>query len=71
MYFWPRHPVGEASASGYRRLSMNRSMYSADRTTHLKIVLVALAIAIAMANLAIDLVSCQLKNRYGGRDQDG
>jgi hypothetical protein len=46
---------------------MNHSIYSANRTTHLKIVVFGLALAIAMANLAIDL----LKNRYRGRDQGG
>jgi hypothetical protein len=46
---------------------MNHSIYSANRTTHLKIVVIALALAIAVANLAIDL----LKNRYRGRDQGG
>jgi hypothetical protein len=46
---------------------MNHSIYSANRTTHLKIVVIALAVAIAVANLAIDL----LKNRYRGRDQGG
>jgi hypothetical protein len=46
---------------------MNHSIYSANRTTHLKFVVIALALAIAVANLAIDL----LKNRYRGRDQGG
>ena len=46
---------------------MNHSIYSADRTTHLKIVVIALALAIVMANIAIEL----LKNRYRGRDQGG
>jgi uncharacterized membrane protein YwzB len=46
---------------------MNHSIYSANRTTHLKIVVIALALAIAVANLAIDL----LKNRHCGRDQGG
>jgi hypothetical protein len=46
---------------------MNHSIYSANRTTHLKIVVIALALAIAVANIAIDL----LKNRYRGRDQGG
>jgi hypothetical protein len=46
---------------------MNHSIYSCNRTTHLKIVVIALAVAIAIANLAIDL----LKNRYRGRDQGG
>jgi hypothetical protein len=44
---------------------MNHSIYSANRTTHLKIVVIALALAIAVANLAIDL----FKNRYRSRDQ--
>ena len=44
---------------------MNHSIYSVNRTTHLKIVVITLALAIAVANLAIDL----LKNRYRGRDQ--
>jgi hypothetical protein len=42
---------------------MNHSIYSANRTTHLKIVVIALALAIAVANLAID----RLKNRYRGQ----
>ena len=32
---------------------MNHSIYSADRVTHLKIVVIALAAAIAMASIAI------------------
>jgi hypothetical protein len=32
---------------------MNHSIYSADRTTHLKIVVVALVAGIAIANLAL------------------
>jgi hypothetical protein len=44
---------------------MNHSIYNVNRTTHLKIVVITLALAIAVANLAIDL----LKNRYRGRDQ--
>ncbi len=32
---------------------MNHSIYSADRTTHLKIVIVALMVGIAIANLAL------------------
>ncbi len=32
---------------------MNHSIYSADRTTHLKIVIVALIAGIAIANLAL------------------
>ena len=45
---------------------MNHSIDSPNRTTHLKIV-IALALVIAVANLAIDL----LKNRCRGRDQGG
>jgi len=44
---------------------MNHSIYSANRTTYLKIVMIALALAVAVANLAVDL----LKNRYRSRDQ--
>jgi hypothetical protein len=36
-----------------RRLTMNHSIYSADRTTHLKIVVVALVAAIAVAAFSI------------------
>jgi len=46
---------------------MNHSTYSANRTTHLKIVVIALALVIGVANLAIDL----LKNRCRGCDQGG
>jgi hypothetical protein len=44
---------------------MTPLIYSDNRTTHLKIVVIALALAIAVVNLAIDL----LKNRYRGCDQ--
>jgi hypothetical protein len=36
-----------------RRLSMNHSIYSADRSTHLKIVVVALVAGIAVAGFGI------------------
>jgi hypothetical protein len=36
-----------------QELSMNHSIYSADRTTHLKIVVVALVAAIAVAGFSI------------------
>jgi hypothetical protein len=36
-----------------RRLPMNHSIYSADRTTHLKIVVVALVAAIVVAGVSI------------------
>jgi hypothetical protein len=39
---------------------MNHSSDSADRTTHLKMRVVALAVAIAMASLVIDVVNRQL-----------
>jgi hypothetical protein len=51
------------SSIATRMHQMNHSIYSANRTTHLKIVVIALALAIAVANLAIDL----LKNRYRGK----
>jgi chromosome condensin MukBEF MukE localization factor len=38
---------------GGRRLSMNHSIYSADRSTHLKIVVVALVAGIAVAGFGI------------------
>jgi hypothetical protein len=41
------------SGSYGRRLPMNHSIYSADRTTHLKIVVVALVAGIAVAGLGI------------------
>jgi hypothetical protein len=42
-----------AKAEDGRRLPMNHSIYSADRTTHLKIVVVALVAGIAVAGLGI------------------
>jgi hypothetical protein len=42
------------SASGWRQeASMNHSIYSADRSTHLKIVVVALVAGIAVAGFSI------------------
>jgi hypothetical protein len=38
---------------GGRRLDMNHSIYSADRSTHLKIVVVALVAGIAVAGFGI------------------
>jgi hypothetical protein len=38
---------------GGRRLCMNHSIYSADRSTHLKIVVVALVAGIAVAGFGI------------------
>jgi hypothetical protein len=46
----PTNPQREVSG---RRLSMNHSIYSADRTTHLKIVVVALVAGIAVAGFGI------------------
>jgi hypothetical protein len=57
----------QKSSMATRVHQMNHSIYGANRTTHLKIVVIALALVIAVANLAIDL----LKNRYRGRDQGG
>jgi hypothetical protein len=39
--------------AGGRRLVMNHSIYSADRSTHLKIVVVALVAGIAVAGFGI------------------
>jgi hypothetical protein len=39
--------------AGGRRLMMNHSIYSADRTTHLKIVVMALVAGIAVAGFGI------------------
>jgi L-asparaginase/Glu-tRNA(Gln) amidotransferase subunit D len=39
--------------AGGRRLVMNHSIYSADRTTHLKIVVLALVAGIAVAGFGI------------------
>jgi hypothetical protein len=44
-----------------RRLTMNHSIYSADRSTHLKVVVVALVAGIAVAGLGISA-------RLGGAD---
>ncbi len=41
------------AAEDARRLVMNHSIHSADRATHLKIVVVALVAGIAVAGLAI------------------
>jgi hypothetical protein len=43
----------EKAVADGRRLRMNHSIYSADRTTHLKIVVVALVAAIAVAGFSI------------------
>jgi hypothetical protein len=42
-----------ARGSGRQEASMNHSIYSADRTTHLKIVVVALVAGIAVAGFGI------------------
>jgi hypothetical protein len=42
-----------ARQDGGRRASMNHSIYSADRSTHLKIVVVALVAGIAVAGFGI------------------
>jgi L-asparaginase/Glu-tRNA(Gln) amidotransferase subunit D len=42
-----------ASGAGGRRLAMNHSIYSADRSTHLKIVVMALVAGIAVAGFGI------------------
>jgi hypothetical protein len=52
-------PVGECErrirkdGKDRRRLAMNHSIYSADRSTHLKIVVVALVAGIAVAGFSI------------------
>jgi uncharacterized membrane protein YwzB len=46
---------------------MNHSSDSADRATHLKMLVVTLAVAIAIASFVIDLV----KRRYLGRHRGG
>jgi hypothetical protein len=51
-------PAREADESGQRQeggqeTSMNHSIYSADRSTHLKIVVVALVAGIAVAGFGI------------------
>jgi hypothetical protein len=51
----PEADGADKSAKGSKRqeLSMNHSIYSADRTTHLKIVVVALVAGIAVAGFGI------------------
>jgi hypothetical protein len=54
----PETVVGPFSAQGYAdkatgELQMNHSIYSADRSTHLKIVIVALVAGIAVAGFGI------------------
>jgi hypothetical protein len=44
--------ISEASLDG-RRLAMNHSIYSADRSTHLKIVVMALVAGIGVAGFGI------------------
>jgi hypothetical protein len=46
------HKLATAVTNG-RRLSMNHSIYSADRMTHLKIVVVALVAGIAVVGFGI------------------
>jgi hypothetical protein len=41
------------TAGGWQETSMNHSIYSADRSTHLKIVVVALVAGIAVAGFGI------------------
>jgi len=41
--------------AGVRRLVMNHSIYSADRSTHLKIVVMALVAGIAVAGFGISV----------------
>jgi hypothetical protein len=45
--------IRKAVKSGSRRLPMNHSIYSADRMTHLKIVVVALTAGIVVAGFGI------------------
>jgi len=47
-----RNPAYKQRNEGYSEGSMNHSFYSADRTTHLKIVVVALVAGIALAGIA-------------------
>jgi hypothetical protein len=47
------HHTNPQDREGGRRLPMNHSIYSADRTTHLKIVVVALVAGIAVAGFGI------------------
>jgi hypothetical protein len=46
-------PTNQGSAEDGRKASMNHSIYSADRSTHLKIVVVALVAGIAVAGFGI------------------
>jgi hypothetical protein len=54
---WDVEPAGgrerQTRAAGNRRLTVNHSIYSADRSTHLKIVVVALVAAIGVAGFGI------------------
>jgi hypothetical protein len=45
--------AGDYSGGWRQEASMNHSIYSADRSTHLKIVIVALVAGIAVAGLGI------------------
>jgi hypothetical protein len=47
--------VNSSNAGPDREASMNHSIYSADRSTHLKIVVVALLAAIAVTGLSLSL----------------
>jgi len=47
-----RNPAYKQRNEGYSEGSMNHSFYSADRTIHLKIMVVALAAGIALAGMA-------------------
>jgi hypothetical protein len=50
----PADETDESDAAGRRQeTSMNHSIYSADRTTHLKIVVVALVAGILVAGFSI------------------
>jgi hypothetical protein len=46
------NPAYKQTNVGYSEGSMNHSFYGADRTTHLKIVVVALAAGIALIGIA-------------------
>jgi hypothetical protein len=46
-------PDASDTGEGGQETSMNHSIYSADRTTHLKIVVVALVVGIAVAGFGI------------------
>jgi hypothetical protein len=48
-----KNTVYKPTRRGYSVGSMNHSFYCADRTTHLKIVVIALAAGIALAGVAI------------------